>query len=283
MNVGGESRLPCQSVSMEELDPFAQAVTRLSDEGLSLEITGRTFRLVDPVRGDAGAAALRLLAMVQAAAPVAIATHSSQQVAAAVWAQPRLYVVRWARNRWVVGYRLTSGSRPNDYVRTEGRIPGHLETGHWYESVPDEVSAVFADVGLALDTPPFPVPAQPEPEPPPRPRRTAAGAGGRVSAAEKAPPARPAPRKVSTPKPPPAPKPPPPPTSRLCPGCNMRRTLTQFEPGSEPLRRLPRLVAQRSPANSRSQPGRRVGRPRWSTTPWTVTAEALVTPAQSTR
>jgi hypothetical protein len=215
---------------MEEMDPFAQAVNLLTDEGLALEISGRTFRVVDPVRGDAGAAAMRLLGMVQAAAPVAIATHGSTQVAAAVWAPPRLYVARWSRNRWVVGYRLAAGSRPNDYVRTEGRIPGHLEMGNWYESVPDEVSDMFVDVGLSLASPPFPVPAQPDPPPPSTPRRTAASSSGRVSAAAKAPPARPAPR---APKPPPAPMPPAPPTSKVCPGCNMRRTLTQFEPGSE--------------------------------------------------
>lgn len=221
---------------MEETDPFALATARLSDEGLALEISERTFRLVDPVRGDAGAAALRLLGMVQGAAPVAVATHGAQ-VAAALWAPPHLYVARWARNRWVVGYRLAGGSRPNDYVRSEGRIPGHLEVGHWYESVPVEVSETFTVVGLSLESAPFPVPAQPEPPPPATPRRTASSAG-RVSAAEKAPPPRP-PRKESTPKPPPAPKPPlapkppPPPTSRVCPGCNMRRTLTQFDPGSE--------------------------------------------------
>jgi hypothetical protein len=218
---------------MEEMDPFAQAVSLLTDEGLALEISGRTFRVVDPVRGDAGAAAMRLLGMVQAAAPVAIATHGGTQVAAAVWAPPRLYVARWARNRWVVGYRLAAGSRPNDYVRTEGRIPGHLEMGHWYESVPDDISGTFDEVGLSLASPPFPVPAQPEPPARPTPRRTAASSSGRVSAGEKAPPARPAPRKVSAPKPPPAPTPPPPPTSKVCPGCNMRRMLTQFEAGSE--------------------------------------------------
>jgi hypothetical protein len=228
---------------MQETDPFAQAVARLSDEGLALEISARTFRLVDPVRGDAGAAALRLLGMVQAAAPVAIATHGANQVAAAVWVPPRLFVARWARNRWVVGYRLAAGSRPNDYVRVEGRIPGHLETGNWYESVPDDVADAFDGVGLSLASPPFPVPAQPEPEPPPAPRRSAGagataggrggGSAGRLSSAEKAPPARPAPRRVGAPKPPPSPKPPPPPTSRVCPGCNMRRTLTQFTAGSD--------------------------------------------------
>ncbi|HEY0399233.1 MAG TPA: hypothetical protein VGF00_12640 [Acidimicrobiia bacterium] len=216
---------------MEETDPFAEAVTRLSDEGLALEITGRTFRLVDPVRGDAGAAALRLLGMVQAAAPVAIATHGPTQVAAAVWAPPHLYVVRWARNRWVVGYRLAAGSRPNDHVRSEGRIPGHLETGHWYETVPDEVSETFDAVGLSLASAPFPVPAQPVSEAPVSPRRSASGSSGRASA-EKAPPARPAPRRIA-PKPAPAAKAPPPPTSKVCPGCNMRRTLTQFAPGSD--------------------------------------------------
>ena len=221
---------------MEETDPFAQAIGRLSDEGIALEISGRTFRLVDPVRGDAGAAALRYLGMVQGAAPVGIATHGGLQVAAAVWAPPRLYLARWARNRWIVGYRLTPGSRPNDYVRSEGRIPGHFETGNWYESVPDEVAEAFTGVGLSLASAPFPVPAQPLPEPPPASRRASAtgGSGGRLSSAEKAPPARPpAPRRVSGPKPPPAPKPPPPPTSRVCPGCNMRRTLTQFAPGSD--------------------------------------------------
>jgi hypothetical protein len=219
---------------MEETDPFAQATARLSDEGLALEISARTFRLVDPVRGDAGAAALRLLGMVQAAAPVAIATHGSTQVAAAVWVPPRLFVARWSRNRWVVGYRLAAGSRPNDYVRTEGRIPGHLETGNWYEAVPEDVADAFDGVGLSLASPPFPVPAQPDPPPAPR-RSTGAGGGGagRLPSAEKAPPARPAPRRVGAPKAPPAPKPPPPPTSRLCPGCNMRRTLAQFTPGSE--------------------------------------------------
>ena len=133
---------------MEERDPFAEAVSRLSDEGLALEISGRTFRIVDPVRGEAGAASLRLLGMVQMAAPVAIATHGATQVAAAVWTPPHLYVVRWARNRWVVGYRLAGGSRPNDYVRSEGRIPGHLEVGNWYESVPDEISETFTSLGL---------------------------------------------------------------------------------------------------------------------------------------
>jgi hypothetical protein len=214
---------------MEDMDPFAQAVARLSDEGLALEITGRTFRLTDPVRGDAGSAALRVVGMVQGAAPVAIATHGATQVAAAVWAAPRLYVVRWSRNRWVVGYRLAAGSRPNDYVRSEGRIPGHLETGNWYESVPDDVSETFTAVGLSLDSPPFPVPEQPAPEPRPVARRGAASSTGRVSSAAKAPPP---PRKTATPKPPAAPTPPPP-TSRVCPGCNMRRMLTQFERGSE--------------------------------------------------
>ena len=182
---------------MEERDPFAEAVGRLSDEGLALEISGRTFRIVDPVRGDAGAAALRLLGMVQAAAPVAIATHGATQVAAAVWTPPQLYVVRWSRNRWVVGYRLAGGSRPNDYVRSEGRIPGHLETGQLVRvgarrGVRD-VHRRGPDAGLAAVPGAGPARARPRRRPPAGSGRRRAGGS---SAAEKAPPARPAPRKV---------------------------------------------------------------------------------------
>lgn len=219
-------------------DPLTEAVGLLADQGLAVEVAGRTIRLTEPVRGDAGAAALRHLGLVEAASPVGIATHGETQVAAAVWQAPRAYVARWSRNRWIVGYRLAGGSRLNDYLRSEGRIPGHLETGHWYETVPEEVSAVFTEVGLSLDMPPFPVPAQPEVERRPKPagRRTArAEPGGRSprSPARRGSAGGPAPRPAATPKPPPAPKPPAPPTSRVCPGCHMRRSLTQFEAGSE--------------------------------------------------
>jgi hypothetical protein len=209
---------------METMDPLAKAVGRLSDDGMSVEVAGRTIRLLDPVRGDAGSAALRVLGLVQAASPVATAAHGPTQVAAAVWMSPALYVVRWSRNRWVVGYRLARGSWPNDYVRSEGRIPGHLETGHWYETVPEEVQEVFVEVGLSLEFPPFPVPAQPEPvAPPPKP------APSRAPAARSTAPRRPAaPRKAAAPKVP-VRKPPPPLADRLCPGCNMRRTPNQFD------------------------------------------------------
>lgn len=222
---------------MSDDDPLTDAVGLLADRGLAVEVAGRTIRLTEPVQGDAGAAALRHLGLMEAASPVGIATHGETQVAAAVWQAPRAYVARWSRNRWIVGYRLAGGSRLNDYLRSEGRIPGHLETGHWYETVPEEVSSAFAEVGLSLEVPPFPVPPQPPAEK--RPARAGRSTsrtepGGRAPrpAARQGPPRAPAPRRAAAPKAPPAPKPPPP-TSQVCSGCHMRRSLTQFEAGSD--------------------------------------------------
>src|SRR5207249_7365790 len=88
----------------------------------------------------------------------------------------------------------------------------------------------FVEVGLSLEVPPFAVPAQAEPEPPPAPARRRATAPARRPGADRPPPPpRPA-RKPPIPKAPPAP---PAPTTKVCPGCNMRKTLTQFEPGSD--------------------------------------------------
>ncbi|MGH8991432.1 MAG: hypothetical protein ACRDZ7_07890 [Acidimicrobiia bacterium] len=204
-------------------DRLVDAVEALQDRYDQIEVAGRTIRLETPVNGDAGFAALRMLGIAQAAFPVGVATHSPNGVAIGVWNPPHLYLARWTQNRWVVGYRLPKGSRPADYIGAEGRIPSRLETGHWYASVPEEVSDAFREVGLLLEAPPFPPPDAP---PPPKPK-------GRP--ASKAP-SRPAPARVerSTPRrEPPPPKPPPAPTDRLCAGCNMRRALTQFVPGSD--------------------------------------------------
>ena len=208
-------------------DRLIEAVEALQDRYDQIEVSGRTIRLETPVNGDAGFAALRMLGIAQAAFPVGVATHSPAGVAIGVWNPPDLYLARWTQNRWVVGYRLPKGSRPADYIGAEGRIPSRLETGHWYASVPEEVSEAFRDVGLLLEAPPFPPPeAPPAPMPKDRPTR-------------KAPAARPATRKATGPeraaprKEPPPPKPPPAPTDRVCVGCNMRRALTQFVPGSD--------------------------------------------------
>ncbi|MGH9040304.1 MAG: hypothetical protein ACRDZ3_08735 [Acidimicrobiia bacterium] len=201
-----------------------EAMDALHDRYDQVELTGRTIRLETPVNGDAGFAALRMLAIAQAASPVGVATHGPAAVAIAVWRPPDLYLARWTQNRWDDGFRRPRGSKPGDSIGAEGRIPSRLETGNWYLTVPDEVHGAFGEVGLSLEAPPFPPPVV---EPPPPKAKPAAR---RKPAA----PARP-----TTPKPAAhsraetAPKPPPPPTSKVCPSCNMRRALTQFGPGSD--------------------------------------------------
>jgi hypothetical protein len=214
------------SLPPETPDRLVEAVEALHDRYDQIEVSGRTIRLETPVNGDAGFAALRMLGIAQAASPVGVATHGPASVAIGVWNPPDLYLARWTANRWVVGYRIPKGSKPADYIGAEGRIPSRLETGNWYDSVPDEVRTAFLEVGLFLDDPPFP---PPEPAPAPRPKeRPSRKAPSRPAPRPAAVSPRAAPRKE-----PPAPKPPPPPTDRVCAGCNMRRSLTQFTPGSD--------------------------------------------------
>jgi len=184
---------------------------------VAVTVEDRTIRLVEPVKGDPGSAVLRLLALAQAASPVGAAAHAGpQRVAAGVWRSPDLYLSRWTGGkRWVVGYALSGGARPNDYVRTEGRIPTHLETSNWYGDVPDAVQEAFLDAGLLLEEPPFEVarpPARPprQPPPPARPRST------RPSRSSPAPTSRP--RAVAT---------------VLCPVCRMYKAAGQFVAGDD--------------------------------------------------
>jgi hypothetical protein len=223
---GYDNHPSAMTVSSQAPDPLAEVLEQLLADDTAVEVAGRTIRLAEPVTGDAGAAALRVLGSAQAAAPVGAAAHASTGVAAAVWRPPHLYLARWAKNRWVVGYRLAGGSKPSDYIRTEGRIPSRVETGNWHLTVPDEVREAFIEVGLSLEVPPFPLPALPEDEPAPsRSRRKPASRSPKTVGAP--------PRRTPAPKPPAAPKPEPAPTTRVCPSCNMRRTLTQFTAGSD--------------------------------------------------
>ena len=201
---------------------IADAVAQLRQERkIAIEVEDRTIRLIEPVSGDPGSAVLRVLATAQAASPVAVASHAPGRLAVGVWRAPHLYLARWTNGkRWVVGYRLPSDAKPNDYVRMEGRIPTRLETDNWYGPVPAEVDEAFLDAGLMLDDPPFPVPPPPPRPPAPEPRRRAAPAGPR--------PAR-EPRTRAAP----APKPAPAPTTRVCAACGLRKSLMQFVAGSD--------------------------------------------------
>lgn len=219
-------------------DPLTDALDVLVEErGVAARILGRTILLGDPVNGDPRLAALRVLGVAQAASPVAAATHGADGVGAGVWSAPELYLVGWTHShRWLVRYRLQGGANPNDYVRAEGRIPSHLETGTWYGDAPDEAKEAFAQVGLSLDDPPFPVPEPPPPPPPPSKTRSAPAARApRAPAAARRSTTAAAPRRAAAPKPPPVPRVK---TTedlawRLCAGCNMRKVASQFEQGSD--------------------------------------------------
>lgn len=205
---------------------IADAVELLRQERkVAFEVEDRAIRLVDPVNGDPGSAVLRVLGTAQAASPVGAASHGAGKVAMGVWRAPDLYLARWTNGkRWVVGYRLPSDAKPNDYVRIEGRIPTRLETENWYGPVPATVEEAFLDAGLIVDDPPFPVPAPPPPPPP------------ASAPAARRPPARPttprAPR-AARPAAAPRPKVDAAPATRVCPSCLMRKSLGQFVAGSD--------------------------------------------------
>ena len=211
---------------------FADAVEALRREHrLAVDVDDRTITLVEAVKGDPGHAVLRVLGVAERVSPVGAAAYGAAGVAAGVWSSPELYLARWTKGRrWVVGYRLTGGSTPNHYVRTEGRIPTRLETGNWYTSVPDDVEKAFADAGLSLDQRPFAavdVPGADLPPPPP-PRTPKPARAPRQATAPRSPrepratrPARPPAPKARTE------------ATRLCPSCQMQKAAGQFVDGSD--------------------------------------------------
>jgi hypothetical protein len=204
---------------------IAEAVELLrAERKIAFEVEDRSIRLLDPV-GDPGSAVLRVLGTAQAASPIGVASHGPGKLAVGVWRAPDLFLARWTNGkRWVVGYSLPGGAKPNDYVRMEGRIPTRLETDNWYGPVPATVEEAFLDAGLLLDDPPFPVPPAPPRAAEPSPRARAAG--GPVARARAAP-------RVPKPRAAPARKPEPAPTARICGSCRMVKSLGQFVPGSE--------------------------------------------------
>jgi hypothetical protein len=211
---------------MGRMDPdLADVAEELRQERrVAFEIQDRTIRLVEPVTGDPGSAVLRVLGTAQAASPVGVASHAPGRVAVGVWRAPELFLARWTNGkRWVVGYRLPGGAKPNDYVRMEGRIPTRLETENWYGPVPAEVEEAFLDAGLLLDDPPFPIPPPPPPPPPPASRPAARPAAPRAPRSPR----------VAKPRAAAAPRPEPAPTIRLCPSCGMLKSVGQFVAGSD--------------------------------------------------
>jgi len=204
---------------------IAAAVEQLGQEWkIAFEVEDRTIRLTDPVNGDPGSAVLRVLGTAQAASPIGAASHAPGKLAVGVWRSPDIFLARWTNGkRWVVGYRLPGGAKPNDYVRMEGRIPTRLETDNWYGPVPATVDEAFLDAGLLLDDPPFPVPPPLPLRREPKSRATAAGPAARAPRTPRA----------TTPRAAPAPKPEPAPTSRVCPSCRMVKSLGQFVTGSD--------------------------------------------------
>lgn len=203
---------------------MADAVETLrSGHGFVVDIDGRQIRLVEPVKGDPGNAVLKTLGIVEGVSPIGAAAHGPTGVAAGVWRNPELYLVRWTKGRrWVAGYRLGGGSGPNHYVRTEGRIPTRFETGNWYGDVPDEIDEAFLEGDLMLEDPPFPLPVAP---PPPTPVRSEPVGAKRARPASRAPRAT-APDKAVVAKVKPV-------TTRVCASCSMQKALAQFVAGAD--------------------------------------------------
>jgi hypothetical protein len=201
---------------MDVATDVTEVVDSLRQEhGLVVDVEERTICLREPTHGEPGFAVLRVLGLAEATSPIAVAAHGAKGVAAGLWRSPDVYLARWTKGTlWVVAYRLGVGSRPSDYVRTEGRIPTRLETGSWYDTAPEAVSEAFFEAGLLLDDPPFPVP-KPATAPPsiprPAPKRTAA---------RRKPRAAPAPRAKA-------------PELRLCRSCGMQKAPVQFVAGSD--------------------------------------------------
>jgi hypothetical protein len=213
-------------------DRIAEAADALRIEhDTKVDIEDRTIVVREPVKGDPGLTVLRVLGAAQAASLVGAAAHGENGVSVGVWRAPELYLARWPKGRrWVVGYRLTGGSRLSDYVGIEGRVPTRLETGHWYGPLPEEIADLFLEAGILVDDPPFPVPAPPAPAPGPVPRRAP---GPSRPPAQRSGSVSPRPRAEASKAAPTSRVRPAAPTTRLCAGCRMHKAAGQFVPGSD--------------------------------------------------
>jgi hypothetical protein len=208
-----------------DVESIELAVEELAADGIKATIEDRVIRLVNPVMGSAHLAVLQALGAAATAPPVGAAAHGPAGVAAAVWAPPDLYVVRWTGvSRWVAAYKFPPRTRPDEYLREESGIPSRLNRGNWYGEVPEAVIETFFSVGLLLDEPPFPVPP-----PPVRPKPAASSPPARKKAATTRAPAAPrAPRRAAPARPVKSV-----PATRSCPSCNLKKHPSQFVAGSD--------------------------------------------------
>jgi hypothetical protein len=133
-------------------DLIAEATRDLVEEqGIGAEQDDRHIRLLQPC-GNAVAAALRVIGLAQDAAPVGAVAAGPKGAAALVWNDPELIVASFAgKRRRVTRFRLTGQLKPNDYARSEGRIPTALETDNWYGPIPDAIEEAFLEVGIFLE------------------------------------------------------------------------------------------------------------------------------------
>lgn len=136
-------------------DHLAQAAERLADEyGLASEVDGTCIRISTAVPGDPVAAVLRAIGLAQDADVVGAVASGPKGTAAAVWRTPHVVVARRIPTvRRVTHYKLDYWSSPNDFARTEGRIPADLEQGNWYgeDALPDWVEELLLEGGMLLE------------------------------------------------------------------------------------------------------------------------------------
>jgi hypothetical protein len=134
--------------------PIEDAIRVLEEEwGISAERHRRVIDLIEGVRGDPLAIALRAVGLAQAAAPVAARAATTAVTVTVVWQPPQLIVVRrFAKAIDGARYQLTGIMGPHDYAVTGERPPGSLIVERWSSaSPPPAVQTIFTAVGLSAD------------------------------------------------------------------------------------------------------------------------------------
>jgi hypothetical protein len=130
------------------------AIRVLEEEwGISAERHRRFIDLIEGVRGDPLAIALRAVGLPQEAAPVAARAATTAVSVTVVWQPPDLVVIRrFAKAIDGARYQLTGILGPHDYAVTCERPPGSLIVERWPSvSPPPVVQTILTAVGLNSD------------------------------------------------------------------------------------------------------------------------------------